>query len=84
MHMSDKSLRLSVEDDGPGIPESQRQAIFERGKRLDEGEEGQGIGLAVVQDIVLSYRGKIEWPSVDEGHCVRLVLPGIIEITSNN
>jgi two-component system sensor histidine kinase PhoQ len=77
-------LAVDVIDDGPGIPESQRQTIFERGKRLDEGEEGQGIGLAVVQDIVSSYRGKIEWPSLEEGHCVRLVLPGLIETDTVN
>ncbi len=69
---------IDIVDDGQGIPEAEREAIFERGNRLDEGGEGQGIGLAVVRDIVNSYRGKIEWPDRTSGHCVRLILPGTI------
>ena len=75
----DGMIEVDIIDDGKGIPESKREAIFERGNRLDEEGEGQGIGLAVVRDIVNSYRGTIEWPDVESGHCVRLVLPGTIE-----
>ena len=77
----DGMIEVDVIDDGKGIPEAEREAIFERGNRLDEGSEGQGIGLAVVRDIVNSYRGKIEWPDSQSGHCVRLLLPGTIEST---
>ena len=70
-------IAIDIIDNGEGIPHRLRDAIFERGKRLDENSaEGQGIGLAVVQDIVTSYRGKIEWPELSSGHCVRLILPG--------
>ena len=73
----DNMIAIDVIDNGEGIPHALRDAIFERGKRLDENNaEGQGIGLAVVQDIVTSYRGKIEWPELSSGHCVRLILPG--------
>ena len=37
-----------VEDDGPGIPEGERQRIFDRGVRLDTGKPGTGLGLAIV------------------------------------
>lgn len=46
---------LSVSDDGPGIPEAQSEAVLERGRRLDEGIEGTGIGLAIVKDIADGY-----------------------------
>ncbi len=53
-------LQLSVEDDGPGIPQSSRSAILQRGARLDEQRPGQGLGLAVAADIIESYGGGIE------------------------
>jgi two-component system sensor histidine kinase PhoQ len=50
-------LILTVEDDGPGIAPEQIPVILERGGRLDESRPGQGIGLAVVRDIVTAYDG---------------------------
>ena len=50
---------LCVEDDGPGVPESQRARILERGERLDRQNPGQGIGLAVVKDIIESYNARL-------------------------
>jgi len=53
-------MRLVVEDDGPGIPEDARDALLQRGMRLDENAPGQGIGLAVVTDIAASYGGNVK------------------------
>ena len=53
-------VQITVEDNGPGIPENVRLAILSRGKRLDETVEGQGIGMSVVTEIVSAYNGKIE------------------------
>jgi len=48
-------MTLAIEDDGDGLDESEIETIVNRGTRLDEATEGQGIGLAVVADIVESY-----------------------------
>jgi two-component system sensor histidine kinase PhoQ len=48
-----------VDDDGPGIPQQIRDKVLQRGMRADTSEAGQGIGLAVVADIVDSYDGEI-------------------------
>ncbi len=50
---------LYVDDDGPGIAEENRAAILNRGKRLDQSTEGQGLGLSIVMDIINNYRGEI-------------------------
>lgn len=50
-------VEISVEDDGPGIAEDQQQFVLQRGARIDTLKQGQGIGLAVVMDIVESYHG---------------------------
>ncbi|MEZ5491484.1 MAG: ATP-binding protein [Gammaproteobacteria bacterium] len=55
-----EQLSLVVEDDGPGIAEEQRQFVLQRGARADTLAQGQGIGLAVVTDIVASYGGLID------------------------
>ena len=46
-----------VEDDGAGIPEEQRTAIFARGARLDTEKPGTGLGLAIVRDVAEIYGG---------------------------
>lgn len=45
-------LFLSTEDDGPGIAPADAQHVLRRGARIDEAMHGQGLGLAVVRDIV--------------------------------
>ena len=54
------TLRLSVEDDGPGIAPHQAERVLARGVRLDEATPGHGIGLPMVRDIVEAYEGKLE------------------------
>ncbi len=51
---------LTIEDDGAGIPEDKLEFVLQRGARADTLAQGQGIGLAVVTDIVTSYEGEIK------------------------
>jgi two-component system sensor histidine kinase PhoQ len=51
-----EEIQLTIEDDGQGLRQQQVEKILNRGTRLDETSEGQGIGLAVVADIVNSYK----------------------------
>jgi two-component system sensor histidine kinase PhoQ len=52
-------LVIRVEDDGPGIPPGQIQALGERGARADLSAPGHGIGLAVVREICKAYGGDL-------------------------
>ncbi|HWK55135.1 MAG TPA: ATP-binding protein [Hyphomicrobiales bacterium] len=54
-----RELLLDVADDGPGIAPDQRAWVLERGARADTVRSGQGIGLAVVVELVSSYGGEI-------------------------
>jgi two-component system sensor histidine kinase PhoQ len=60
-------LQIHIEDDGPGIPENKREQLLERGTRLDSYKEGQGIGMAVVADLVSAYQGQLEIKQSDLG-----------------
>ena len=55
-----RSYLLAVEDDGPGIPEAQRDQVFSRGARLDEQMIGHGLGLGIVRDIVEVWGGLLQ------------------------
>lgn len=70
-------LLLMVEDDGPGVLPTQSKVILERGQRIDSSISGQGIGLAVVVDILSSYGGALEVDSSPElkGARFRMLLP---------
>jgi len=70
-------LSLCVDDDGPGIPEEDRARLLERGTRLDEATPGHGIGLAIVSDIVASYRGELAIEDSPLGGArIRVTIPG--------
>jgi signal transduction histidine kinase len=70
-------VEVLVEDDGSGIPVAQRQAIFERGVRLDTGKPGTGLGLAIVRDVAEIYGGTVDLEESEDlgGLLVRLRLP---------
>lgn len=61
------SLRLVVEDDGPGISAEEAEALMERGSRADESVPGHGIGLAVVREIAELYGGRLNVGTSDLG-----------------
>ncbi|MBW4635101.1 MAG: histidine kinase [Iphinoe sp. HA4291-MV1] len=61
LHRTTQKVQLSIGDTGPGIPEENRDRIFENHYRLerDEGKEGYGIGLCLCQRIIRAHYGQI-------------------------
>jgi len=70
-------LRLTVEDDGPGISAADRARVLERGVRTDERVPGHGLGLSMVRETVDLYGGRL---AIDQsnlgGARFELALPG--------
>jgi two-component system phosphate regulon sensor histidine kinase PhoR len=59
-----RSVRVWVDDEGPGVPPGERQAVWEafrRGRDAEaSGAAGSGIGLAVVRELALQYGGGVQ------------------------
>jgi two-component system osmolarity sensor histidine kinase EnvZ len=71
---------ITIEDDGPGIPEDQYKNVFKPFFRLDKSrslnQSGVGLGLAIVEDIINSHGGSIQLgKSKFNGLQVRVSLP---------
>jgi two-component system osmolarity sensor histidine kinase EnvZ len=62
-HRDHRYLTVTVDDDGPGIPQSLREDVFKPFLRLDDArnqdEGGTGLGLAIARDIARSHGGDI-------------------------
>lgn len=71
-----KDVVLSIDDDGPGVPENKRAEVLTRGKRLDEATPGSGLGLNIVHELAELYHGSLVLDASDLGGLsVRLTLP---------
>lgn len=78
LHRMAQKVQLSVGDTGPGIPEENRDRIFEDSFRLkrDEAQDGYGIGLSLCQRIVRAHYGRIWVDSTpNQGSCFHFTLP---------
>jgi len=72
---------LIIADDGPGIPVADRERVFERFVRLDEGRArdagGTGLGLAIVADIVTAHGGRVRIEDNHPGAKISVELPAL-------
>jgi two-component system, OmpR family, sensor kinase len=78
---TDAALRLDVCDAGPGIPESERERVFEPFYRVAGASEtagGVGLGLSLVRQIARHHRGEAHClPNGARGCCFRVTLPRV-------
>ncbi len=71
---------IQVQDDGPGVPPTLRQAVFERFRQVEGGAErrfgGTGLGLAIVKEFVELHGGNVEAAETPErGALFTVTLP---------
>ncbi len=74
---ADGRALLRVEDNGPGIPETQKDRVFTRFYRLDQTQSGSGLGLAIVRDIATDHGAVVEVGvgAAGRGTLFRVVFP---------
>ena len=78
LHCESTCIRITVSDNGPGIPKDQQSAIFERFYQADGSHksEGNGLGLALARRIVRMCGGEISVSSEPgKGSCFTVELP---------
>ncbi len=78
MGLQDGKVRMTVRDQGIGIPEVYRQQVFEKYFRVPTGDvhnvKGHGLGLSYVASVVAAHGGKVSIESVEGGGTVVVVV----------
>ena len=72
---TNRHVELRVTDSGAGVPENERERIFERFVRLDATTPGSGLGLAIARRIALQHHGELTCDPCDSGASFTLRLP---------
>ena len=76
LYRENKYIVLQVIDTGVGIPDDKQQKIFERFYQMENGHEGSGIGLSLVQRLVELHHGQITLVSeVGKGSTFSIYIP---------
>ncbi|HSC69505.1 MAG TPA: ATP-binding protein, partial [Cellvibrio sp.] len=77
---------ITICDQGTGIPEEEREKVFERFHTAEKGDRrrsGSGLGLTICQGMIMAHGGSVsihsnpkrQWDTVNPGCCVRIELP---------
>jgi signal transduction histidine kinase len=73
-----RTIRIVVDDDGPGLSPQEREQVARRGRRLDETKPGSGLGLSIVVELASLYGGGLTLGTAPIGGLrAELMLPGV-------
>jgi two-component system osmolarity sensor histidine kinase EnvZ len=75
---NNSTIEISIEDDGPGVPENERERVMTPFYRIDKSRQmadgSVGLGLSIVQDIVNSHGGTIKLTDNPKGKGLKVIL----------
>jgi len=75
------ATRLTVTDDGTGIPEADRERVFDRFTRLDDARDrdsgGTGLGLAIARELLRRNGARVSLEDADSGVRAVVTLPAV-------
>jgi signal transduction histidine kinase len=72
---SNGEIEVQVTDTGPGVPDKDRERIFERSIRLNPTAPGSGLGLAIARRIARQHNGELTCDRCPSGASFTLRLP---------
>jgi two-component system sensor histidine kinase TctE len=73
---TDDDVTVTISDDGPGIPEAEREKIFQRFYRIrEDGSDGCGLGLSIVREVAEQHGGSVFVGDATTGSCLCFRLP---------
>ena len=75
LHENGKSVKVSISDNGPGIPEEIQPKIFNAFFTTKPTGEGSGLGLDIAKKIIEKHQGTIDFKSDREGTTFNIILP---------
>ncbi len=79
VQQEEQNIVFRVKDDGPGIPEAERERIFQSFYRVDTSltrfASGAGLGLAICKGLVQAHGGRIWVEAYEDGACIAFSLP---------
>ncbi len=70
---SSTTARVSVADHGPGVPEEQRERVFDEFVRLDPAGDGSGLGLTIARSMVEAHGGRMWLEQTPDGGATTVV-----------
>lgn len=74
----DNQIMVEISNDGPAIDSNTSQSLFQRGVRADQQNPGTGLGLALCDEIIHSYKGAIWFETPEDpsmGVSLKILLP---------
>lgn len=76
-HNTGNAVVIRIEDDGPGVPDDQRERVLDGGLRLDQSKPGTGLGLSIANDLVAAYGGtlRVGESTALGGACMTVTVP---------
>lgn len=74
-HADAGMVRVTVQDNGPGIPQELHSRIFEPFVTTKPAQSGMGLGLSICRDIAIRHGGSLEFEDAEQGACFVLTLP---------
>ena len=81
---ADGKIAIAIADDGPGVPEAERETVLARGIRLDERIPGSGLGLGIAADLAALHGGGLEFGERPGGGLVVILrlprIPGAVSV----
>jgi signal transduction histidine kinase len=83
-YLNENTVVVVVEDDGPGIPQSEQMKVLEPFYRLNRTTDGTGLGLSIVSAITLLHHGRLTLSSAMPGLRVTITLPAAGSPTLQN